>query len=199
MMRLAAWAKTLPLALGGPGVFLVAFIDGSFLTLPELNDVLVVAAAALYPGALAYYATLLTIGSTAGTYVIFALARKGGEVFIHRRVDPARRASIRRFFDRFGFFAVLVGAILPAPMPFKLLVVIAATAPMAAVPFVAAVAAGRAIRYFGEGLLALWFGDQVLAVIRTNGVPLAAAGVLAAAAGSFLYWRLRARRQVRAL
>ncbi|MBE3098158.1 MAG: VTT domain-containing protein [Planctomycetes bacterium] len=199
MTRLAAWAKTLPLLLGGPGVFLVAFLDGSFVTLPEINDIMIVAAAAMYPGALAYYATLITLGSVAGTYVIFTLARKGGEAFVHKRVEPERLARVRRFFDKYGILAILVPAILPPPMPFKLVVLVAGAAPMHTGKFLLAVTLGRGIRYFGEGLLALRYGEQAIAFIRGNGGPLAIVlGGLAVAGGAgYLAWR--ARRANRAL
>ena len=34
--------QTFALGIGGPGLFLVAFLDSSFLSLPETNDLLVV-------------------------------------------------------------------------------------------------------------------------------------------------------------
>jgi hypothetical protein len=40
--RLPGWALALPLAFGGTGLFLVAFVDASFFSIPAINDVLVV-------------------------------------------------------------------------------------------------------------------------------------------------------------
>ncbi len=42
MARIADWAEWLALSLGGPGLFFVAFLDSSFLSLPEINDLLVI-------------------------------------------------------------------------------------------------------------------------------------------------------------
>ena len=42
MSRLVSWVETFAASLGGPGLFLVAFLDSSFISLPEINDVLVV-------------------------------------------------------------------------------------------------------------------------------------------------------------
>ena len=199
MTRLAAWAKGLPLVLGGPGVFLVAFIDGSFLTLPEINDIMVVAAAATHPGALFYYAALITLGSVAGTYVVFMLARKGGEAFVHRRVKPEHFARMRRFVDRYGFLAICVAALLPPPVPFKLMVLVAGGAAMATGKLLLAVALGRAVRYFGEGILALHYAEPVVAFIRANGRSIAIAAGIAVLVGGGAYLVWRARRAARAL
>ena len=36
------WVQAFALALGGPGLFLIAFLDSSFLSFPEVNDLLIV-------------------------------------------------------------------------------------------------------------------------------------------------------------
>jgi len=36
------WVYGLALSLGGPGLFAVAFLDSSFISLPQINDLLVV-------------------------------------------------------------------------------------------------------------------------------------------------------------
>ena len=42
--------RALALALGGPGLFLVAFLDSSFLPLPGITDVLLVVTVTRNPG-----------------------------------------------------------------------------------------------------------------------------------------------------
>ena len=42
MGRFVDWIQAFALALGGPGLFLVAFLDSSFLSLPEINDLLLI-------------------------------------------------------------------------------------------------------------------------------------------------------------
>jgi membrane protein YqaA with SNARE-associated domain len=48
--KIVLWMQTVlvPL-LGSPGMFLVAFCDSSFLSLPEINDILIVTSAAAHP------------------------------------------------------------------------------------------------------------------------------------------------------
>ena len=69
-------------SLGAPGLLLVAFLDSSFLSLPEVADALIVLAVLHEPSRWLYYALATTAGSVAGCYAIYAIARKGGEAFL---------------------------------------------------------------------------------------------------------------------
>ena len=42
MKYVIAWAQAFALSIGGLGLFFVAFIDASVLSLPEVNDILIV-------------------------------------------------------------------------------------------------------------------------------------------------------------
>jgi uncharacterized membrane protein YdjX (TVP38/TMEM64 family) len=63
-------------------------------------------------------------------------------------------------FQKYGLLGVLVPSILPPPVPFKVFVLAAGVAKVRPVEFLVAVAIGRGIRYFGEALLALYYGDR---------------------------------------
>ncbi|HKO04645.1 MAG TPA: hypothetical protein VJW51_07835, partial [Candidatus Acidoferrales bacterium] len=83
-MKFQKWiAATLP-ALGVGGIFLAAFLDSSFISLPLINDLLVIEMSVLRPARMPLYAGGATLGSLAGCLVLFFLARKGGEVYFHR-------------------------------------------------------------------------------------------------------------------
>ncbi len=196
MKRLVTWAKVSALGLGGFGLFLVAFIDASFLTLPEANDVLIVVLAARNPGRLAFYASVQTAGTVLGSLVLFLLARKGGEAILRKRFSPERMEMGVRLVRRFGVAAIAVPALLPPPTPFKLFVLLAGSLGMGTWPFVAAVAVGRFTRYFGEGLLAVWYGEEALDYIRANGeqVGLVVGLLTLAGVGAWAGWRWHRRR-----
>ena len=69
---------------------------------------------------------------------------------------------------KYGLLSVLVPSLLPPPAPFKIFVLAAGVAQVRVVDFVLAVTIGRGIRYFGEGLLALWYGERAVAFLRDN-------------------------------
>src|SRR3954468_7195033 len=85
MSRLVAWIMGFALALGGPGLFIIGFLDSSFLSFPELNDLLLMGMVIQHPRRLVYYAGMATAGSVLGCLAIYYIARKGGEAFLRKR------------------------------------------------------------------------------------------------------------------
>jgi membrane protein YqaA with SNARE-associated domain len=169
MKDMLAWAQTWAIALGGPGLFLVALVDASFLTLPELVDVLVVVLTIKHKSLMLYYAAAGTAGSVLGSMSVYYLGRKGGEALLRRRFggDQVDRTMAR--FRKWGFAAILVPAMLPPPTPFKLLCVAAGATGMTARSFALATAIGRGLRYAGLGLLAYYLGQPALEYLDRNG------------------------------
>ena len=66
MARFLNWVQGLAFALGGPGVFLIAILDSSFLSFPEVVDLLIVVLVTHYKERMLYYAGLATLGSIVG-------------------------------------------------------------------------------------------------------------------------------------
>jgi membrane protein YqaA with SNARE-associated domain len=143
--------------LGAGGIFLIAFLDSSFLTFPVINDLLVIELSILHPLRMPLYAIAATLGSCAGSLCIFYVARKGGEVYWHRHTQ-GRAEHIRAWLSENSFLAVAFSAILPPPSPFKLFVIAAGVVEVEWQPFSLALLLGRGFRYFAIGLLAVRYG-----------------------------------------
>lgn len=191
---ITAWAT----GLGGVGLFIIAALDSSFLSFPQVNDVLVMLLSAKYPERMIYYAGMTTAGSLLGCYALFAVARRGGEVFMRKRLKGAHVDRAMRLYQRFGILAVVVPALLPPPVPFKVFVVLAGAANVATWRFVVAIVIGRGIRYFGQGYLAVLYGEQALDYMQAHGAEIGIGlAVLALAAGLGLVM-LRRREQATA-
>lgn len=191
---ITAWAT----GLGGLGLFIIAALDSSFLSFPQVNDVLVMLLSAKYPERMIYYAGMTTAGSLLGCYALFAVARRGGEVFMRKRLKGAHVDRAIRLYQRFGILAVVVPALLPPPVPFKVFVVLAGAANVATWRFVVAIVIGRGIRYFGQGYLAVLYGEQAMDYMQAHGAEIGVGlAVLALAAGLGLVM-LRRRRQASA-
>ena len=154
--------------LGGPGLALVAFLDSSFLSLPEVNDVLIVLLVIQYPDRWLYYAGATTLGSVAGCYALYLVGRKGGEAFLRRRFHASKVERGMDIFRRFGMLAIIVPSLLPPPTPFKIFVLLAGAAGVRPLTFLAAAAFGRGLRYGGEAWLAYVYGEQATAMIKNN-------------------------------
>ena len=200
MSRFVAWVQALALTLGAPGLFIVAFLDSSLLSLPEIADLLIVWMVIQHKSRLILYASSATIGSIAGCLVLYYLGRKGGEAVIRKRFHSESVDKTLATFQRYGIMAVLIPSILPPPAPFKIFVLLAGIAGVGVTEFTTAIAIGRGLRYFGEGLLAIQYGDRAIGFIQDNGrtVSLAIVGLLVAGlVGYLLIVKLRAARQGR--
>jgi membrane protein YqaA with SNARE-associated domain len=169
----------------------VAFLDSSFLSLPQVTDALILLLSAQHPSLMAGYAALGTIGSVAGSLALFAVSRRGGEVFLRRRFSARTVDRALGLYKRWGGTAVALMALLPPPAPFKLFTVLAGAAGMHPAAFAAAVTVGRGVRYFGEGALAARYGDHAGDILRGNWQP--ALLVIAIAAAAVLGWAVYRR------
>jgi membrane protein YqaA with SNARE-associated domain len=187
MGRIVEWAQGFALALGAPGLFVVAILDSSILTLPEINDILVVLLVTRHNARLALYAGAATAGSIVGSLVLFTIGRKGGEAVLQKRFSVERSARARAFIEKYGVLAVIIPSLLPPPMPFKMFVLLSGVARMSVGRFVTAVAIGRGTRYFGEALLALRYGDQTLAFLHEHSRTVALVLAIALAVGLVVY------------
>ena len=187
------WLSGVAVTLGGPGLFAIAFLDSSFISLPQINDLLVVVMVLRDPDWMVYYAAMATLGSIAGCYAIYYLAERGGEAFIRRRLKPGSVERALSLYKRHGLLALMVPALLPLPAPFKLFVLMAGVARVRPLQFVAAVGIARGVRYLALGYLTIRYGEQAEELMATRGreVALWAAAVIAGLA--VLWWLLQKR------
>lgn len=181
MRRLLAWIQGFAESLGGPGLFIIAYLDSSFLSFPEVCDALIVLLTVQHRERMIFYALVTTLGSVAGCYSLYLVGRKGGEAFLRKRFHERHVDRAMAVFRRHGMLSVLVPSLLPPPMPFKIFVLAAGVAGMSSVDFLIAVGIGRSIRFFGVGLLALWKGQEAINWVHENasnvGIGLAVAVV----------------------
>ena len=188
-----AWVYGVAVALGGPGLFAIAFLDSSFISLPQINDLLVVLMVLRDPDWMLYYAAMATLGSIAGCYVIYYLAERGGEAFIQKRLKPGHVERTLGFYKRHGLLALMVPAILPPPAPFKLFVLLAGVAKVRPWQFVTAVGVARGARYVALGFLTIRYGKAAEELMQTRGREVAlwlAVFLVAVAVG---WWLLQKR------
>jgi membrane protein YqaA with SNARE-associated domain len=196
MAGVVEWIKAFAVSLGGPGLFLIAFLDSSFLSFPEVNDLLIIWLTTQHKERMVYYAAMTTLGSVAGCLTLYTLARKGGEAFLRKRFKPEYLERAMATFRRYGLLAILIPSILPPPTPFKIFVLAAGVAKVRPLDFILAIAVGRGFRYFGEGLLAVYYGDHAADFLNENARTVAlVVGIAALVFG--VAWVLVKRRRER--
>lgn len=153
-------------ALGPAGLFVVAFFDSSFLSLPEINDILIVTSSSADPQLAWLYVLLTTAGSLAGCSVLWWIGRSGGEPLLVRRFGQEGLLSSRRAFRRWGVLALAVPALLPPPMPFKIFVLSSGAFGFPYPRFAATLLAARAARYAFWSGMGIAYGDEATELLR---------------------------------
>jgi membrane protein YqaA with SNARE-associated domain len=165
LTAIRAWATEF----GGIGLFVLAMLDSSFLSFPQVNDLLIIYLSTKTPALMPYYAGMTTAGSIVGCFLLYAFARRGGEMFLRKRFSGERVERGLALYQRHGLLAVVVPSLLPPPTPFKLFVLLAGAAGVSPWKFGAAIAIGRGIRYFGQGYLAVLYGEAAAEWVRNHG------------------------------
>src|SRR5437867_10203781 len=116
MDRFVDRIRALALVFGAPGLFVVAFLDSSFLSLPEIADLLVVYMVTRHKTRVFEYVIATTAGSLLGCLVMYYIGKKGTDAVGRRRISGARMQRTLATLQRHGMMAVLIPAILPPPM-----------------------------------------------------------------------------------
>jgi len=176
--------------LGGLGLIPLGLIDSSGM-LPGSMDVLTIVLAARAEQLWLYYALMATAGSVIGGFVTYRLARKGGKETLERRFPRRKIDKICKTFERWGFAAIAIPALLPPPMPMVPFLFAAGAMQYPVKKFLAALTLGRMVRYTVLAFLAARYGRQIRTFISQHGHPvlLAVIGLIAAAIVIFFVLR----------
>lgn len=181
---IAAWLEhnviSLPLYFAGPAMVIIGALDSSLLSLPEVNDYLVVGRCYKYPSAVFYFPLFAAVGSVLGCWLLYSIMRRGGQALLRKRFKPENIQRVENAYARFGFLAIAVPAVLPPPLPFKIFIATAGTLGYPRWKFLVTVMIARSFRYYVEGILAVFYGELVLSFLKANGLTilLVAAGAV---------------------
>jgi len=194
----AAWLEqniiALPLYYAAPAMIIIGALDSSLLSLPEVNDYLVVGRCFKYPSAVFYFPLFAAVGSVLGCWLLYSIMRRGGQALLRKRFKPENIQRVERAYARFGILAIAVPAVLPPPLPFKIFVATAGTLEYPRWRFLITIMIARSVRYYVEGILAVFYGERVLAFLRDNGLRILAITGVAVVIGLLFYLLVKWRR-----
>src|SRR6185503_2938469 len=126
LWRVAQWLEanviSMPLYIAAPAMIVIGALDSSLLSLPEINDYLVVGRCIKDPTAAYYFPLFAATGSVIGCNLLYTIVRRGGQAVLRKRFPLASIKRVERAYERFGFFAIAIPAVLPPPLPFKIFV-----------------------------------------------------------------------------
>jgi len=174
LSTIARWLERyvlgLPIYLAAPAMILIGALDSSLLSLPEINDYLVVGRCFKQPHAVFYFPLFAAAGSVLGCALLYTIMRRGGQAVLRRRFSLESIKRVEKAYARFGFLAIAIPAVLPPPLPFKIFVATAGTLEYPRWKFLLTVMVARSLRYYVEGILAVFYGRRVLIFFKDNGL-----------------------------
>jgi membrane protein YqaA with SNARE-associated domain len=105
-------------------MIVIGTLDSSLLSLPEVNDYITIARVANNPNEVYYFPLFPALGSLVG---VSSSTISPGVVssFVARRFHPRQLERVKAIYHRWGLVALIIPALLPPPMPFKIFVVTA--------------------------------------------------------------------------
>jgi len=149
-------------SLGGIGLILLGIADNSLIPLTGSMDVLTIWLAARHHQSWPYYALMATLGAIIGGSITYSLARKGGQQTMERKLSKRRTKQVCAAFERWGFAAVAIPAIMPPPFPFLPFLLAAGAMQYSSKKFLAALTLGRGLRYTVVAYLGFHYGRHIL-------------------------------------
>jgi membrane protein YqaA with SNARE-associated domain len=184
-----------PIYVAGPSMIIIGALDSSLLSLPEINDYLVVMRCANEPAEVLFFPLFAAAGSVLGCLLLYTIIRRGGQAVLRKRFRPEHLERVERTYARFGFLALAVPALLPPPMPFKIFVATAGALEYPRWRFIITVMIARSLRYYVEGTLAVFYGKTVLDFIKRYGFTILAIVIIVCLIGLITYLILQRRRK----
>jgi membrane protein YqaA with SNARE-associated domain len=188
------WIRHVLVPLGPWGMLALSVVDGSFMGMPL--DAIFVYYVYTDRSRFLLYVLLGSAGSALGSIVLYIIGYTGGEVLLRKRLSAERFEKIHESFDRHEFWALMFPAMLPPPMPFKIVVLAAAAFEMNFGHFLLAIFAGRFLRFLIEALLTLWFGPQIV-TLTVNVFAHHFLWILAAVAALVVAWLVWRRARIK--
>src|ERR1043165_2677272 len=202
LAAIARWLEIhvigLPFYFAAPAMIIIGALDSSLLSLPEINDYLVVGRCFKDHTAVFYLPLFAATGSVIGCSLLYTIVRRGGQAVLRKRFNLQSIKRVEQAYERFGFLAIGIPAILPPPLPFKIFVATAGALEYPRWKFLLTVMIARSLRYYIEGILAVYYGRRVLLFMKDNGLVIVSIVGTLVLIGLVIYFVVRQRRLGRA-
>jgi len=160
--------------LGAAGLIVIGIVDQSFVPIPGGIDMLLIVLAAGHRTRWWLYWIFAVIGALVGAYLTYILSKKGGKEALEKKLPRKRIQQVENAFEKHGFAALVIAALVPPPIPMVPVVVGAGALQYPTRNFLLAVGAARVVRYglvawfahvYGKGIMRVFTAHEVLIVV----------------------------------
>ncbi|OZI10418.1 hypothetical protein CEW92_17055 [Bacillaceae bacterium SAS-127] len=173
------------------GLIVVAFTESSFFPIPP--DVLLLPLAMADPDRALLFALYTTIASVLGAILGWVIGRKLGRPILKAFISEETIVKVENYFEKYGALAILIAGF--TPIPFKVFTIFSGAARIPLNVLIIWSFVGRGLRFFLEGMIIFWLGDQAKPFIEENFAILTGAGGLLIITGYFIYRLIRKKKQ----
>jgi len=147
----------LPIYYAAPAMIVIGALDSSLLSLPEINDYLVVGRCFKQPSATFYFPLFAALGSVIGCLALYTIMRRGGQALLRRRFSR-ETSSAPNVLARYASWRSRFPHCCPAHA-LQDLCRYGGHAGISRWKFVVTVMIARSFRYYVEGILAVYYGS----------------------------------------
>ena len=181
---------------GLAGLIALGIVDQSFVPIPGGMDALTIIMAASHRNIWPVVALVALAGALLGAFLTYSLSKKGGKEALERRFPRKKISAIEKKFEKHGFAALFIPALLPPPLPMVPFLVGAGALQYPTRKFFAALGSGRAIRYLLVAYFGQRYGQAIMGFFSAYKIPIIIAFVVltvGASVGGYAYakWQKR--------
>ena len=151
---------------GGVGLFFLGIVDSSLIPTFGSLDLFTAVLSARHKDLWYYYAAMSVLGSLIGAYSTYRIGQGAGRAGLESRFSAKRLQQVNAAFERWGFGAIFVPAIIPPPFPTTLFFVSAGACQYPLKKYFAAVLPARALRYAAIAYIGARYGRHFLRFFR---------------------------------
>ena len=184
---------------GGPGLVVLGIIDSSAIPTFGGLDLLLIFMAAAHSQLWWYYGLMALIGSMIGAWLTYRIARKGGKEALDKRFPKDKIRRVYDAYEKYGFWAVFIPAILPPPFPTSPFLVSAGAMKYDLKKYLVTLLAARTVRYAIFAWIGAHYGRGLIHVFRQNQhwlvIVCTVLAILAGAVIAFFMWRTHQKRK----
>jgi len=150
--------------LGAIGLFIVAFIESIFFPIPP--DVILIPLALSSPDNALYFALISTLGSALGSILGYYLGKFLGEKLLAKFFNVEQVSKAKKIFSKHGAFGIFIAGF--SPIPYKIFTILSGVMNFDVKKLFIIALISRGMRFFAEGVLILYFGQDALTLLSEN-------------------------------